>query len=386
MAEAQLRIAQTKQDLNKFIMFPFELYRNDPYWVPPLIRERKVFVDRSKNPFFKHAEAEFFLAEQDGAVVGTIAAVINHAHNRVHEDKIGFWGMFEVIDDYSTAEMLFAAARDWVKARGMDTIRGPMNLSVNDECGLLVDGFDSAPVVMMTYNPRYYEGFVERFGFGKTMDLFAYALDFKQYVDGKPFPEKLVRVADKARKRAGVTFRKANLKEFDAEIKRAGQVYNAAWARNWGAIPMTEEEFYHLANGLKLFLDADLIYFVEKDGKPVGLSLTLPDLNQPLLHMGGRLFPLGWAKMLYYSRRISAIRVLIMGVLPEFRSLGLDSALYAETARAAIGKGITLCEMSWILESNTMMRRIIEGLGGAIYKTYRVYDLALDEVSRLPKS
>jgi GNAT superfamily N-acetyltransferase len=209
------------------------------------------------------------------------------------------------------------------------------------------------------------------------MDLYAYAIDFQQYVDGKAFPEKLVRVAEKARKRAGVTFRKANIKDLDSEIKRAGEVYNLAWARNWGAVPMTRQEFYHLANGLKMFLDADLIYFVEKEGRTVGLSLTLPDLNQPLLHVHGRLFPFGWAKMLYYARRITTMRVIIMGVLPEYRLLGLDSAMYVETAKAAIRKGITLCEMSWILESNTMMRRIIEGLGGEIYKTYRVYDLPL---------
>ncbi len=377
MAQVQLRVAETKQDLDKFIMFPFKLYQDSPYWVPPLIRERKVFVDRKKNPFFKHAEAEFFLVERGGEVVGTIAGIINHEHNRVHEDRVGFWGMFETIDDDSVAEKLFTAARDWVKGQGMDTIRGPMNMSVNDECGLLIDGFDSAPVVMMTYNPRYYEGLVDRYGFEKTMDLYAYAIDFTQYVEGKAFPEKLVRVAEKARTRAGVTIRKGNLKDFDAEIERAGVVYNTAWAKNWGAVPMTRDEFYHMAKGLKPFLDPDLIYFVEKDGKPVGLSLTLPDLNQPLLHMSGRLFPFGWAKMLYYVRRITAMRVFIMGVLPEYRSLGLDSALYTETARAAIAKGITLCEMSWILESNTMMRRIIESLGGSIYKTYRLYDLPL---------
>jgi GNAT superfamily N-acetyltransferase len=377
MASVQLRVAQTKPELSKFVLFPFKLYKDDPYWVPPLIRERKAFLDRTKNPFFMHAEAQFFVAERDGEVIGTIAGIINHEHNRVHEDRTGFWGMFEVIDDYAVAEMLFAAARDWVKAQGMDTMRGPMNMSVNDECGLLIDGFDSTPVVMMTYNPRYYESFVERFGFAKAMDLYAYAIDLKPYVEGRPFPEKLMRVSDKARKRAGVTLRRANIKDFDAEIKRAGEVYNQAWAKNWGAVPMTREEFYHLANGLRMFLDADLIYFVEKDGKTVGLSLTLPDLNQPLMHLRGRLFPFGWAKMLYYARHITAMRVLIMGVLPEYRALGLDSAMYVETASAAVRKGITLCEMSWVLESNTMMRRIIEGLGGSIYKTYRLYDLPL---------
>ena len=378
MDHVQVRKAQGEQDIVKLVKFPFDIYRNDPYWVPPLIKERIDFLDPAKNPFFEHSEVQLFLAERDGEVVGTIAGIINHTHNEIHEERTGFWGMFEVIEDYSVAEALFTAARDWVKAQGMDTIRGPMNMSVNDEIGLLIDGFDSCPVVMMTYNPRYYVDFVERFGCTKAMDLYAYLIDLRPYLKDTALPEKLVRVADIACKRAGVTIRKANLKDFDNELERVAGIYNAAWSKNWGAVPMSKTEFYHLANGLKSFLDQDFIYVAEKDGKPVGVSLTLLDLNQPLLHMNGHLLPFGWAKFLYYRRKVNTLRVLIMGVLEEYRSLGLDSAMYVETAKTALKRGIQQVEMSWILETNTMMRRIVERLGGNIYKTYRIYDLPLN--------
>jgi len=377
MGYVQIRAAQGKKDIDKFVQFPFYIYRNNPYWVPPLIGERKSFLDPAKNPFFQHSEVQLFLAERDGEVVGTIAGIINHKHNEVHADKVGFWGMFEVIEDYSVAEQLFIAARDWVKAQGMDTIRGPMNMSVNDECGLLLDAFDSSPVVMMTYNLPYYVDFVERFGFQKAMDLYAYQIDLRPYLAHESLPEKLVRVSELTRKRSGVTVRRANFGDFDNELRTAAEIYNQAWSKNWGAVPMTEAEFDHLGHTLRPLLDPALIYVIEKDGKAVGLSLSLPDLNQPLLHVRGRLFPFGWLKLWYYSKKIKTVRVFIMGVLEEYRSQGLDSIMHMETVEAALSKGMEQMEMSWILETNTMTRRIIERVGGRIYKTYRIYDLPL---------
>ena len=377
MERVQVRTAQGKKDIARFVEFPFHLYRNNPCWVPPIISERKSFLDPAKNPFFEHSEVQLFLAERDGEVVGTIAGIINRNHNKVHDDKVGFWGMFEVVEDYAVAEQLFIAARDWVKAQGMDTIRGPMNMSVNDECGLLLDAFDSCPVVMMTYNPPYYVDFVERFGFRKEMDLYAYQIDLRPYLADKALPEKLVRVAEITRKRAGVSIRRANLADFDNELKRAADIYNQAWSKNWGAVPMTEPEFYHLARSLKPLLDPDYIYVVEKDGTPVGLALSLPDFNQPLLRVHGRLLPFGWLKLWYYTRKVKTVRVFIMGVLEEYRNQGLDSVMYMETVKAAISRDIESLEMSWILETNTMMRRIIVRMGGYIYKTYRIYDLPL---------
>lgn len=376
--QIQVRAIQSKKDIDEFIKFPFCLYRDDPYWVPPLIQERRGFFDLEKNPFYEHADVQLFLAERDGEVVGTIAGIINHIHNEVHEDQTGFWGIFEVIEDYSVAEELFSAAGNWVKAQGMDTFRGPVDMSHNHEFGLLIDGFDSSPVILMTYNPPYQVDFVERFGFDKAKDYYAYFIDLRPYVEEVELPGRLTRVAERARKRAGVVIRKPNFNDLDNEIQNLYGVYNSAWRKNWGAIPITYDEADYLIRGLKPLLDPDLIYIAEKDGKPVGVSLSLLDFNQPLLHLNGRLFPFGWVKFWYYSKKINMLRAFMMGVVEEYRSLGLDSMLYLETVKAALKKRIDSVEMSLILEDNDMMRRIIENLGGKIYKTYRIYDLPLN--------
>ena len=380
MASLNFRIkkVEDEQDLMEFIKFPWRVYRDDPYWVPPLISERKDFLDPQKNPFFEHSEVELFLAQRDGETVGTIAAIINDNHNAFHEEKAGFFGLFEVIEDYAVADGLLTTARDWVKAKGMDVIRGPMNMSINDECGLLVDGFDSSPVVMMTYNPRYYVNLIERFGFVKAKDLYAYIVStdiFNSKIEN--IPSKFLRVAEIAQKRAGVRVRKINMKDFDAEVEKAKVVYNSAWEKNWGAVPMTDAEFDHLAHGLKQFLDPDLLLLAEVDDRPVGIFVGLPDVNQPLLHVNGRLFPFGWIKYLWYRRKIDILRGLIMGVIAEYRERGVDALMYVEAAKEAFRKGYKRCEMSWILEDNVMMNRIIQRIGGEVYKTYRIYEMGL---------
>ncbi len=374
----RIRKVENQQDLMEFIRFPWRVYRDDPYWVPPLISERKAFLDPHKNPFFEHAEVELFLAQKDGETVGTIAAIINDNHNDFHEEKAGFFGLFEVIEDYAVAEGLLVTARDWVKAKGLDVIRGPLNMSINDECGLLIDGFDSSPVVMMTYNPRYYLDFIERFGFVKAKDLYAYLIStdiFNREVS--KLPPKFLRVSEAARKRAGVRVRRVNMKDFDAEVEKAKAIYNSAWEKNWGAVPMTDAEFDHLAQGLKKFLDPDLLLVAEVDDRPVGVFVGLPDVNQPLLHVNGRLFPLGWIKYLWYRRKIDTFRAVIMGVIEEYREKGIDALMYVEAAKVAFRKGYRWCEMSWILEDNVMMNRILQRLGGEIYKTYRIYEMVL---------
>ena len=380
MASLNFRIRKVggQQDLMEFIMFPWRVYRDDPYWVPPLISERKAFLDPQRNPFFEHAEVELFLAQRDGETVGTIAAIINDNHNAFHEERAGFFGLFEVIEDYAVADGLLATAKDWVKAKGMDVIRGPMSMSINDECGLLVDGFDSSPVVMMTYNPRYYMDFIEQFGLVKAKDLYAYILStdiFSSNVEN--LPSKFLRVAEIARRRAGVQVRKVNMDDFDAEVEMAKAIYNSAWEKNWGAVPMTDAEFDHLAHGLKQFLDPDLLLLAEVDGRPVGIFVGLPDVNQALLHVNGRLFPFGWIKYLWYRRKIDILRGLIMGVIEEYRERGIDALMYVEAAKEAFRKGYKRCEMSWILEDNEMMNRIAQRIGGEIYKTYRIYEMVL---------
>jgi GNAT superfamily N-acetyltransferase len=373
-----VRPVRTKRDLMQFIKFPFRLYKDDPYWVPPLIFERKAFFNPKKNPFYRHAEVELFLAERGGEVVGTISAHINYTHNEFHNEQVGFFGFFEVVEDYEVAKALLDTACEWVARRGMKAIRGPMNFSTNEECGLLVDGFDSPPVIFMTYNPRYYQGFLERYGMVKAMDLWAYKMDIESVGrDMSGLPPKLKRVVDAALTRGGFTVRNANIKDFENELARLKVVYNAAWQKNWGFVPMSEEEIDHLARGIKPWVDPDLIFVAEVDGKPVGVAVTLPDMNQVLLHLNGRLFPFGWLKFLWYRRKVRICRLFAMGIVEGYRGLGIDAVLYYMTGKAAIPKGYTMAEMSWILENNTMMNRIIRFLGGKVYKTYRIYEKAL---------
>jgi len=370
---------ETLAERKAFVGFQFALYRNDPLWVPYLRSERMEFTDRTRHPFFEHAEVAFFRAVRGRRTIGTIAAIRNDAYNRFHGEKVGFWGLFDVVEEYPVAEALFDAARDWCKAQGLETLRGPMSYSTNEECGLLIDGFDLPPVVMMTYNPRYYPAFVERYGFAKARDLYAYKLETRMFgLNGEGMPEKVRRVAEVAQQRYRVTVRKANLRRFNEELGRVKQVYNDAWSRNWGFVPMTEAEVDHLAEGLKQFLDPDLLFIAEVDGRPVGVSVTLPDINQALIHIrDGRLFPTGWAKFLWYRRRVDALRVIIMGVIREYQLRGVDAIFYLRTLEEGARKGYRWGEMSWILEDNVPMRQAMEALGGVIYKTYRIYDLPL---------
>jgi GNAT superfamily N-acetyltransferase len=378
MGKVEIRPVKTHRELEQFILFPWKIYARDPYWVPPLISERKAFFDPARNPFFRHAEVQLFLALKDGELAGTISAHINYIHNDFHQEKAGFFGFFESIEDFDVAQKLLDTACQWVAERGMEVIRGPMNFSTNEECGLLVEGFDSRPVVMMTYNPRYYVDFIERAGFTKAMDLYAYILkaeDFKNNAEN--LPGKVFKAAEAALGHPKVKIRNLNLKDFDREVERGWKVYNSAWSRNWGFVPLTKEEFEHIAYGLKAFLDPDLVFVAEVDGEPVGLSVTLPDLNIPLHKMNGRLFPLGWLKFFWYRRKIDTARFFMMGVVEGYRTMGIDAVFYLETARALLRKGYKYCEASWILENNTMMNRIIQRLGGRVYKVYRIYEKSL---------
>ncbi len=385
MARPEIIWIKTKQELMEFISFAWQVYKEDPNWVPPLISMMKEMFDPQKTPFWEHAEFQNFVAKRDGKVVGRITALVSGNHNEVHQEQMGFFGFFEVLEDYEAAEALLDAASEWLQARGMTAIRGPVNPSVNDEYGLLVDGFDSPPVVMMPYNPPYYAGFFERYGLSKAMDLWAYHLDTSilggEKVD--KLPAKLVRVAEVVRKRYNYTVRNFNLRDWDAEVERFKKVYNSAWEKNWGAVAMTDHEIQHLADGLKQIMDPDLVLVVEKDGEVIGVSLTLPDVNQALLRAYPR--PTTWEpwtllKFFWnYKIRpcIDGMRVLILGVLEPYRGRGVDALLYYETAMAALPKGYKNAEMSWILETNEPMNRASRFLGGQVYKTYRIYEKPL---------
>ena len=362
--------AENKSTLNEFVEFPYPLYRNNPYWVPPLRIAVKELMDRKKHPFYANAEAEFFLARQDGRLVGRVAAVLDRNHNRFHEENTGFFGFFESVDNPAVAEALLKAARAWVFARGAKVLRGPMNPSTNYECGMLIDAFDSSPMVMMTYNHPYYPKLMEAVGMQKTKDLLAYVstpdqIDFA----------KIGRVADRSLKKRGITVRPINMKDFKGDVERVWDVYNAAWSRNWGFVPMTKEEFFLMGKEMKQILKPELVLIGEAAGRVVGFALALPDVNFAIKPAGGSLLPTGLLKILYYQRLIKGLRVLALGVVEEHRTSGVAAGFYATLVRNARNLGFTGdCEMSWILEDNTLMRRSLETMGARRYKTYRIYE------------
>ncbi|HEY9166230.1 MAG TPA: hypothetical protein VIS48_08730 [Candidatus Kryptonia bacterium] len=368
MSDIRIEPVHTKKDLMSFIKLPWKIYRNDPNWVPPLIMDRLKLVDTKKNPFYKHSEIELFLAKRDGEVVGRNAAIINENHNSFQNEKIGFFGFFESIKDQGVANALFDAAKDWIAKKGFRSMRGPMNPSTNDEIGLLVEGFDSSPLILMTYNPKYYLDLYDGYGLKKEKDLFAYHVN-ADYV----FSEKLERVTRMVTHKEGLTFRSINMKDLDNEIKRVKDVYNEAWSKNWGFVPMTDEEFDFLAADLKQIVVPDLAIFAEVKGKPIGFALSLPDINYALkFNKKGRLLP-GVYHLLTKKKNIKWIRIIILGVIHSYQQTGVAAVLFYETAKRAIKLGYRDGEASWVLEDNLMMNRSAELLNARKYKTYRIY-------------
>ena len=364
----------SKADKKRFIKMMWGIYKDDPHWVPPLIFDRMKLLDTEKNPFYRHATIQLFIAERDGEIIGRIAAIKNAHHNTVHGDKVGFYGFFECINDASVSKALFDAAANWLRARGMDTMRGPINPSVNDEIGLLIEGFDSSPVVLMTYNPRYYVDLVEGYGFTKEKDLYAYLLQKERTLS-----DKLVRVQALVRERDAVTIRNIDLKHLDAEVKVLRDLYNRAWEKNWGAVAMTDAEFDYLAGDLKQVISPfpEFAMIAERKGEAVGFALVLPDINQPLKkNRTGWLIP-GAIRLLLGMKKVDLVRILVLGVVKEFRSRGIDSVMYYEIWERAKKRGIYRGEASWVLEDNVMMNRAAELMNAERYKTYRIYDYAL---------
>jgi hypothetical protein len=359
---------QSRADKDAFIRFPYALYANDPNWVPPLLMERNDFFNPEKNPWFKFGKVELFLARRGGKVVGRIAAIDDPNYNKFHGTQLGFFGMFECIDDPGVARGLFDAAGAWVKSQGFSEMMGPVNFSTNYECSVLVDGFDAPPVVMMAYNPRYYPGLYEACGLEKAKDLWAWELS-----SSVPPPEKVTRVAEKIRQRQGVVVRPVNMKDFANEVRRIKDIYNSAWEKNWGFVPMTEAEFDHMAKELKQLVVPDLLLMAEVKGEPVAFSMTVPDANVALKAANGRLFPFGLVKLLLASRKIKRLRLITLGIKEGFRKQGLDAILYLDTLKTARRLGYSGGEISWTLEDNQLVNRAIESMGGHKYKTYRLY-------------
>ena len=369
MAGIEIAAVQDKKALDQFVEFPYELYRGDPYWVPPLRIAVKELLDKAKHPYYLNAETELFLARQNGRVVGRIAAILDKAHNRTHGESAGFFGFYESINDGGAAKALLDAARQWVSGKGAKFLRGPVNPSTNYECGMLVDAFDSNPMVMMPYNPRYYPSLMEQAGLKKAKDFLAYRSNANT-ID----IQKIERVANLAVKNNGVTVRQIDMKNFQADVEKVWEVYNKAWESNWGFIPMSREEFMAQGKEMKQILKPSLVLIGEVNGNAVGFALALPDINQALKPAGGKLLPLGLLKILYYQRLIRSVRVLALGVVEEYRTTGVAAAFYATLVRNARQLGYGETEMSWILEDNTLMNRSLKLMGAKRYKTYRIYE------------
>ncbi len=381
MAEISITPVSNKTELEQFITFPWKVYADDPYWVPPLLSERRQFLDPGHNPFFEHAQATFYVARRNGARVGTIGAFTNELYNQVHAANAGFFGFFEVLDDPDAAAALLQTAEQQLRQVGHEEMIGPMQYSTNDELGLLVDGFGDPPRILMTYNPPRYQGYIEEAGFEKAMDLWAYSMDIGE-IRAK-MSEKVRRVSEKIRQRYNLTLRTVNMKDFDNEVERIKDMYNLIWEKNWGFVPMTDGAVELLAANLKQIIDPDFVPILERDGEPVAFGIALPDLNQPLLRAYPRPGTPEWLtllKMLWHWKvrpKMNWVRAWALGVLPEAQGLGLESLLLLDMSETAHRKGYTHGEMSWILENNEKVQKSLALFGAEIYKTYRIYNKPL---------
>jgi GNAT superfamily N-acetyltransferase len=352
-----------------FITFPWRVYAGDRQWIPPLIMERKEFLNPRKNPFFQHAEVQLFLAQQGQETVGRIAAVVNTAHNHYHDEHAGFFGLFECLPQAEIATTLFEAAASWVRERGATFLRGPVNLSTNElDCGLLIEGFDTSPVFHSSYNPPYYETYIEANGFKPCKDLLAFT---KSMASSLPLPLQETMARLQARRK--VTIRSINIRDFKADVVRITAVYNDAWSENWGFVPITDAEALHLAKTLKMAVIPDMTLLAESNGEPIGCFVAIPDLNHILRHLHGHLTPWGLLRFLYYRRRINFVRVAMMGIKKRYRRLGIDLLLLAKAWEHALKRGISGGELAWILEDNQLMVRALEAIEAHPYKRYRLY-------------
>ncbi len=359
----------TRKDRKKFLFFPWNVYKNYPHWVPPLLMDFTEKIDKKKNPFFEHAEMELFLAYRDGEITGRIAAILDRNHNSFHDEKVVFFGLYESFDDLNTAKALLEMVAEWGRKRGMQVLRGPTNLSMNDEPAFLLEGFDSPPVFMMPYNPQYYLGLMEKCGLVKAKDLFAYYMTREAHVTAQ-----VDQIVAKAKEEIPLTLRTIDLKNLEEEAARVRYVYNEAWEKNWGFVPWTDKEIDHLAKKLKTVADPDLVIIAEHEGKPIAFAFALPNLNEVIKRINGRLTPWGILKFLYYRKKIKGVRVLVFGILKEYRHTGVSYMLYSELEKNSIGKGYEWCETSWQLEDNEPVNRFVESLGGKVYKKYRIFE------------
>ncbi len=369
----------TPDDLKRFIRFPWRIYANDPYWVPPLISEIEKRLDTQRNPFWEYAERELFLARRNGEVVGTIAAIVNHQHNHQLNDRTGFFGFFEAINDHQVAEALIAAASEWLRKRGMDCIRGPVNGAPTDEVGIQIAGYDRRPSIWEGHTPPYYRGLIERLGFRKYDDYLAYEFWFKDINwDLCNLPPKFLRVAEKVRSRTAVKVRKIDMSQWDAEVAKVHYLYNVAFRTIPGHTDMSLEKFANMAASLRPFIDPNLVVIAEVEGQPVGFAVALMDLNEALCHFrSGKLYPWDLIRLNWHMGRIRTACGKMLGILPEYRIRGLEILLALELGRHILRKGYERVDISLLQEKNTLINRFIQRVGAKPYLVYRVYEKPL---------
>src|SRR4051795_1856362 len=375
----EIRPVGSKKELNTFIKLPFRLYRGAENWVPPLIYDRKQFLDRSKNPFFEHGEAEYFLAWRDGRAVGRITAQVDRNLHAFQDNRWGQFGFFDAEDDQTVATALIDAAQAWVTGRGCDRLVGPFDFTTNDECGVLVEGFDRDPVILMNWTHRYYPRLLEGAGLTKAMDTLMWSLDV---VNRDRVHPAIWDMAEKVQTEHGITCRTMRKGDLEAEVGRFLEVYNEAWERNWGFVPLTESEVRHYARQLRPILDENWAMVAETaDGRVAGAALSLPDYNQVFKRMNGPRLPFGWAKFLVHRRHIDRVRVFALGVKKEFQHTGVAARLYQMHFDAAERTPQRIGETGWILETNAPMNRAMEGMGGKIVCRYRIFEREIGPAS-----
>jgi GNAT superfamily N-acetyltransferase len=365
----QVEITRTRKQLREFVLFPERLYRGDACWVAPLRSEVEKIFDPDRNPFLEHGEIVPLLARRGGRVVGRIAAIRNTLHESFHRESVGFFGFFECENDPEAASGLVSVVRERCRSWGLSRLRGPVNPDTNGDCGLLVDGFGDPPMVMMSHAKPYYDSLLRGCGLEKARDLVAYI------VEENPSLERFGRVAARvASRKPSIGVRRIDMRRLEEEVARFKKVYNRAWEKNWGFVPMTDIEVDHMARELRRVIDPGFVVFAEEYGEPIGVALALPDFNQAIRHARGRLFPFGWIPVLWHSRRIRQVRVLALGLVPEAKGRGVDVLLYNALYSRWTELGYRRAELSWILEDNLLMRAPLESIGGRVYKTYRIYE------------
>jgi hypothetical protein len=378
MASVSIRPVRTRRELKRFVKVPFRLHRDHPQWVAPLVFERMQFLDRKKNPWFEHGEAEYFIAERAGEPVGRITAQIDHRWDQHQGGSDAMFGFFETTDDREVTGALLGAASEWAAAKGRERILGPMDFTTNDELGILIEGFDRRPMILENWHPPYYRELIEAAGLTKAMDLLMWELQFGSLKDGERFDPSIHAAARKGLEEEGVVIRNYRKRESADEMRRFSAVYNEAWGDNWGFVPPTDAEIRHHAKILNQVIDEKWTFLAEKEGEVIGVALTLPDVNQVTAKLNGRLLPFGWARFLLGKRKIDQCRVFALGVKNAYRHSGVAAGLYLRhLEEAAVPGGIIGGEMGWILETNKPMNRAMEGMGGKVVKRYRLYERSL---------